>query len=58
MLHGMVAMQKGKMRRGGEGGSTSRRRCGPRVACRIYKDAEAWCLASRDKVVHQAGTHP
>jgi hypothetical protein len=41
-----------------KGESTSRRRCGPRVTCKIYRDVEAWGLASRDEAAHQAGTCP
>jgi hypothetical protein len=50
--------QEGEMRRGDEGGSTSRRRCGPRVACRIYRGVEAWGLASRDEAAYRVGTRP
>jgi hypothetical protein len=50
--------QGGEMRHGGEGGSTSRRRYGPRVACRIFRGAEAWGLASKDEAAHRVGTHP
>jgi hypothetical protein len=46
------------MRRDGEGGRTSRRGCGPRVACRIYRGEEAWGLASMDEEAHRARTRP